>query len=455
MPTQPQLNLQEIYDALVYTGSKWRPWLWWSLSGAAGGALGGVASFLVPDYRVWVALIILALVAWGKKWYGLLERRFTARSVQGTVFFSAAFWIAFIVPLYSLSARHSLILGAVVICGGAVVGYVHSIILIGRVRRFYLWMGSGATCGALAAAAGVLAPWIANAPLSNPQSNALVGALVGSLYCALLGGALLWVFWDSSIFFSCLGHLYFEEEQLADAAATYSLAISIQPGDAELYYNRGTVLARLGQHEQAIVDFDKALTLNPSDAKAYANRAMAYSDLDEPALAFADYSNALSLDPTDANTYTGRGHLYVSLGDLTAALAEFDRAIELEPGDAMAYSNRGATYSKLGNVPRAIEDYGSAIQHEPGYANSYANRAFAYYKLGEYEKGIADCEQALKMRPDHAATYSNRGLCHAALGDAEHAAADFRRALELPCPDVVYEEAINGLRALGLAPDQR
>jgi tetratricopeptide (TPR) repeat protein len=402
---------------------------------------------------VWVIPITLLLFIGAKNLYGLLEREYTSRSIHGTLFFSIAFWIAFIVPLHALSERYSLLFRALVICGGAVLGCFHAVTLIRRVRHFKLWMGSGAICGALAAVAGVLAAGLANATLGSLRINAAEGALIGFIYCTLLGGALLWYFWDSSDFFERLAQLCLEGERLPEAAILYDLAISIRPDNGVLYYSRGVVYSRLGQPDKAIADYDKALSLNPKDASALGNRGIAHSDMGDLDLALADFENAVSLNPKDASAFNNRGNVYLGRGDLTSALADFDRAIELDPTDAMAYTNRGAIYSKLGNVQRAIEEYGSAIEHQPDYPNSYANRAFAYYKLGEYERGIADCDHALDLRPDHAATYSNRGLCHAALGHAELAATDFRQALELPCPPVVREEALSGLRALGLNAD--
>ena len=239
-------------------------------------------------------------------------------------------------------------------------------------------------------------------------------------------------------------------ETLSQSIAGFDAAIANNPDNALLHFGLGSTYFQASQFEKAIAEFNKAITLNPNIAEAYANCANALVALGETESALVNCDKALSLNPDDSVTFNLRGKIHASNGDFNAALADFDRAIALDPTDSMAYSNRGATYSRLGEVLRAIDDYGSAIDWDPDYPNTYANRAFAYYKVGEYEKGLVDCDKALALRPDHAATHSNRGLCRAALGDAEGAAADFRRALELPCPPEVREEALSGLRALGL-----
>lgn len=456
MQSNPKINadfdswVREVHDALIYTGSKWRPWLWWSTTGAAAGAIGGVTSSGVLGNFMWGILLLPILFIAATKLYRLLEREYTAKSIQRTFFFLTAFCLAFVIALPALSDRYGVVLRVVVVSLAGLLGGLNAILLSSRVRRFNLWLVSGITFGMAAAVTGLLVFRLATATVPDLQTNAVAGAVVGLTYCALLGGAFVWVFWDASCIIAQLAHQWEAEERIPEAIAMYDLAISIRPDDPLFYYNRGTYHTRLGQYEQAFTDFDKAISLNPNDAPAYSNRGSAYLEIGDFASALADYENALSIDPNDSVTLNSRGNLHAELGDSAAALADFDRSIEIAPTDAMAYSNRGAVNSKLGNVPRAIEDYGLAIEHAPEYANSYANRAFAYYKLGEYKRGLADCDEALRLRPDHAASYSNRGLCRAALGDAEGAAQDFRRALELPCPPAVREEAVSGLRALGL-----
>lgn len=245
-----------------------------------------------------------------------------------------------------------------------------------------------------------------------------------------------------------------EMETLSQNKAAYDLAIADNPDNPLLYFGLASTHFQSAQFSEAMAECSKVIAPDPNTAEAYSNNASTYVELGQTELALENCNKALALNPDDSVTLILRGDIHASMGNHAAALADFDRAIALDPADAMAYSNRGAIHSKLGDVQRAIEDYGMAIEWNPHYANSYANRAFAYYKVGEYEKGIADCEKALALRPDHAATYSNRGLCRASLGDVEGAAADFRRALELPCPPVVREEALTGLRTLGLNTDQ-
>ena len=48
---------------------------------------------------------------------------------------------------------------------------------------------------------------------------------------------------------------------------------------AKAYTNRAIAKSELGQHDDALVDYDKAIELNPDSADAYTNRGFAKSEL--------------------------------------------------------------------------------------------------------------------------------------------------------------------------------
>jgi len=72
--------------------------------------------------------------------------------------------------------------------------------------------------------------------------------------------------------------------------------------------------------------------------------------------AIGDFDRAIAINPTYANAYNNRGIAYGGLGNYKQAIGDFDRAIAINPTRADAYNNRGAAYDKLGNHNQAIED---------------------------------------------------------------------------------------------------
>jgi hypothetical protein len=198
--------VREVHDALIYTGSKWRPWFWWSSTGAAAGAIGGAASSVLLGNVMWGILLLLILFIAATKLYGVLEREYTAKSIQRTLFFPTAFCLAFVIALPALSDRFGLVLRVVVVFAAGLLGGLNAIFLSSRVRRFNLCLVSGITFGMAAAATGLLVLRLATATVGDLQTNAGAGAVVGLTYCALLGAAFLRVFWDSSCIVAQVAH---------------------------------------------------------------------------------------------------------------------------------------------------------------------------------------------------------------------------------------------------------
>ena len=78
------------------------------------------------------------------------------------------------------------------------------------------------------------------------------------------------------------------DESLADN----DKAVSLEPDNASLYLNRGTVYEKRRDYKLAIKDYTQALTLSkpgePYQVMAYFNRARTYTKSDSYDLALAD-----------------------------------------------------------------------------------------------------------------------------------------------------------------------
>lgn len=89
------------------------------------------------------------------------------------------------------------------------------------------------------------------------------------------------------------------DDQLLLRVALEDFAASInQDGtNAEIYNDRGTIYARLGQHESALTDFAAAIALRRDYFLPYNNRCLVYAKLGRRAEAIADCQKATELDP--------------------------------------------------------------------------------------------------------------------------------------------------------------
>jgi len=207
------------------------------------------------------------------------------------------------------------------------------------------------------------------------------------------------------------GYASYLSRDYSNAINAFTMAIKLNPNNANAYIGRGLAYRILGNQSQVISAFDKAIEIDPKNAEVYAVRGHAYSKLGNQSQAISDFDRAIEIDPKDALTYSSRGSAYSILGNQGQAISDFDKAIEIDPKDALTYSSRGLVYSILGNQRQAISDFDKAIEIDPKNAITYSSRGLAYIELGNYGQAITDLKIAARLGHKRAQDYlSVRGV---------------------------------------------
>jgi tetratricopeptide (TPR) repeat protein len=104
-----------------------------------------------------------------------------------------------------------------------------------------------------------------------------------------------------------IGGTFIDLWSVAGNPASNYIAISIDPQDAEAYFDRGNAKYGLGDKKGAIADYDSAIRINPQLAEAYSNRGLVKSALGDKKGAIADYDSAIRINPQLAEAYSNRG----------------------------------------------------------------------------------------------------------------------------------------------------
>ena len=156
--------------------------------------------------------------------------------------------------------------------------------------------------------------------------------------------------------------------QVAHSVKAYDEAISFEPDNAVLYYNRGVIALKIGQKDIAKKDFTKALELRGDFPEALINRALLASDA----------------------------------GDLKGAEDWLSRAITAQPENALAHNNLGNVLGRQGLHGAAIDAYNRAVELAPGYADAHANLGDEHFLLGRYDLAQASFKRAVELEPANA-----------------------------------------------------
>jgi len=216
-----------------------------------------------------------------------------------------------------------------------------------------------------------------------------------------------------------------------DALAEMHRAIALSPkDDAWSLTTRGELHVHFENWPDALSDFSLAIELEPDNAEAIADRAQVYQELERYEEAAADFSWLIEHHPELTWAFAQRGQAYLGLGRYAEALADLNKALERSPDDQEALSVRGRTYYQMGRYDEALADLGRAIALDPQDDLALASRAEVWLRKGENEPALADLEAVLVLRPEDDWSLYRRALVHRALGQAAQSEADMVAAIE-------------------------
>jgi tetratricopeptide (TPR) repeat protein len=126
-----------------------------------------------------------------------------------------------------------------------------------------------------------------------------------------------------------------------------------------------------GFYEAAIRDYQEAVRLNPRNALLRAQLGTVYHTLKRYDQARSCYEQALALDQKFAQAHANLGALLRTCGDQQGALTHLKRATELDPDNpatAIAWYNLGAVLQGREQLEEAAEAYRQAVRLNRGSA---------------------------------------------------------------------------------------
>lgn len=200
--------------------------------------------------------------------------------------------------------------------------------------------------------------------------------------------------------YKATGDHYLAEAKFDSAVIEYKKAVTINPGDVELYSKIARIyekyLTGTPSHlDSAEAIYTRQVNNNPVNKKLVFNRAEFYRRNGEADKAISDYLRGLKADSTDEQYICNLAFTYEDKEDWDNALKYYNMSIKVKP-NLLAYVNRGRLY-KLGNqLDLAQADMEAALKLDPTYAQCYlilGNIAIAQNNPAKarelYKKGLA------------------------------------------------------------------
>lgn len=232
-------------------------------------------------------------------------------------------------------------------------------------------------------------------------------------------------------------------------------AIKLAPEYKDSYVLRGEIYhLRLGDSQQAIIEYTKVIKLDPENGEYYVARGKVYADLNRNQQAINDFTRAIEIykkiieqqnddefDTRDVdfgdNAYEARGSVYFSLGQYQQAVKDYSQAIEIF-NYYYYYFLRSMCYEKLGDYSNASADHSKGLELHSSLsatistkANLFNDVGIEYHNKGNYKVAIDYYSKAIDIDPEEAHAYHNRGLAQDSLGQEIKAIDDYKIAARL------------------------
>lgn len=162
----------------------------------------------------------------------------------------------------------------------------------------------------------------------------------------------------------------------------------------------GSILARRGNLETAIVFLRSAVALDPTsvDSRVVLARMLCSSRRWIEARDAAEA--ALSLNPDDGTALICAGEAFLNSGGFERAIDHFRRATELAPATLSAWLNLGVALAKRGRFGEAVAAFQKVVDIDPNAVAGWANLACATFEVGRCAEASEIARRALELSPD-------------------------------------------------------
>ncbi len=250
----------------------------------------------------------------------------------------------------------------------------------------------------------------------------------------------------------------YQSQGSPNAAITeYNKAISVDPRNWFLYYERAGTEAGLGLNGQATLDYNTALLQAPPVVDTYRSITQGFSTYNDFADAIKAESKAIALSPNTPSFYEERGNIYLTARQYTNAYNDYKKAISVAPYkqlQASIYSDLTSVYAGQGDYDSAFMAIHTAITLQPGNAHWYVQSGNIHRDAGSdhYVAAIQLYTKALTLvqRGDDArAAHEGIGDVLANEGKTVEAIGEYQRAMRFTKDPTELKAKIKQLRQSG------
>lgn len=191
---------------------------------------------------------------------------------------------------------------------------------------------------------------------------------------------------DANIQIADLMKLLGNEPRSADY---YKIALDLKPSDSLLRMKYARTLDKLGNYDEAVVQYNSALANSKGDMEVlYALERI--------------YLKKLAQTPSDAELNANIGAIKQAQGDYESALSYYGKAEQINPNNINTRLNVGTLYQQQKKYNKAIEAYDSVLTLYPDNLQATLYKAQALSEMGDKTNSLNLYKKVLSLDPANA-----------------------------------------------------
>jgi predicted Zn finger-like uncharacterized protein len=225
---------------------------------------------------------------------------------------------------------------------------------------------------------------------------------------------------------------------LESARANANKALELDPHllkDGRL--QRGTVLWRLGQLDEAVTELEKAKEDDPRSINIPITLGAVLYEKNDLAGAEKNLMLAIGREPSNHEALYYMAMVKAKRAEYTGAIDQMKLAVEKAPQRADYHYALGDIYRKAERVTEAIEEWKETIKRDPNHADAYEALGRAYLDAGKVDEAIPALDSALAVDPQRKRVLGAIGDAFFTAGRWDEAIKRYEKALK-EAPELTY-----------------
>ena len=186
------------------------------------------------------------------------------------------------------------------------------------------------------------------------------------------------------------------------AYRSYTASLALDPKQAEVSINAGSLAMKLNRHGEATQHYSHAVELDPKEPRYRLFLAQAYIEQKQFERSKKVLEEALKLDSEDHRIYAMMADVYSKADRMTEAQEQINNAIRLlgdkDKDVAIEYKRRKAKYLRMDDLPgeslQVLESLDPTTRADPAVIDEIAE---SYWQLGDPLKAAQVFERALPV----------------------------------------------------------